>query len=113
MVTTSVGPYLGLGMTVAPAARLDDGRFDVHVFRRFSKLELLRHLASIAFGRRRYAPQVRSYRSAMVRISGARPLPARADSSDLGATPVTFRTLAGVLKVVAPKAEPPASSTER
>jgi YegS/Rv2252/BmrU family lipid kinase len=102
MVTVSIGPYLGLGMTVAPEARLDDGRFDVHVFRRFSKLELLRHLASIAFGRRRYAPQVSSYRSASVRISSVRPLPARADSFDLGSTPVVFRTLAGALRVVAP-----------
>jgi YegS/Rv2252/BmrU family lipid kinase len=102
MVTVSIGPYLGLGMTVAPEARLDDGRFDVHVFRRFSKLELLRHLASIAFGRRRYAPQVSSYRSASVRITSVRPLPARADSFDLGSTPVVFRTLAGALRVVAP-----------
>ena len=46
-------------MTVAPDARLDDGKFDVRVFRHFSKFELLRHLASIAFGRRRYSPHVR------------------------------------------------------
>jgi diacylglycerol kinase (ATP) len=102
MVSVSIGPYLGLGMTVAPEARLDDGRFDIHVFRRFSKLELLRHLASIAFGRRRYAPQVSSYRSAAVRISSVRPLPARADSYDLGSTPVEFRTLTGALRVIAP-----------
>jgi diacylglycerol kinase (ATP) len=102
MVTVSIGPYLGLAMTVAPEARLDDGRFDIRVFRRFSKLELVRHLASITFGRRRYAPQVSSYRSKSVRVSGARPLPARADSLDLGATPVVFRTLPGALRVVAP-----------
>jgi diacylglycerol kinase (ATP) len=102
MVTVSVGPYIGLGMTVAPGARLDDGRFDVRVFRRFSKLELVRHLASIAFGRRRYAPQVSSYRSSRVRITSARPLPARADSYDLGSTPIAFRTRAGALRVVAP-----------
>ena len=64
MVAASIGPYLGLGMTVAPAARLDDGRFDVTVFSTYSKWELLRHLASISFGRRRYAPQARTYRSA-------------------------------------------------
>ena len=37
MVAVSNGPYLGLGMTVAPEARLDDGKFDVRIFRRFSK----------------------------------------------------------------------------
>ena len=100
MVTVSNGPYIGVGMTVAPAARLDDGRFDVRIFRGFSKWELLRHLASIAFGRRRYAPHVSTYRSASARISSARPLPARADGIDLGVTPVTFTTLPGALRVV-------------
>jgi diacylglycerol kinase (ATP) len=106
MVTASIGPYVGLGMTVAPAASLDDGSFDVRVFRRFSKWELLRHLASIAFGRRRYVPQVSTYRSALVRIRSARPLPARADSYDLGTTPVEFRTRPGALRVVAPDEAP-------
>jgi diacylglycerol kinase (ATP) len=106
MVTVSNGPYVGLGMTVAPGARLDDGRFDVRVFRGFSKWELLRHLASIAFGRRRYVPQVSTYRSALVRIRSARPLPARADSYDLGTTPVEFRTRPGALRVVAPDGAP-------
>jgi diacylglycerol kinase (ATP) len=108
MVTVSIGPYMGLGMTVAPGARLDDGRFDVRVFRRFSKLELLRHLASIALGRRRYAPTVSSYRSASARITSVRPLPARADSYDLGSTPLLFRTRAGALRVVAPAVDPSA-----
>jgi diacylglycerol kinase (ATP) len=106
MVTTSIGPYVGLAMTVAPAARLDDGKFDVSVFRRFSKLELLRHLASIAFGRRRYQPQVRRYRSASVRIASVHPLPARADMHDLGSTPVEFRTRPRALSVVAPQSRP-------
>ncbi|HET7168721.1 MAG TPA: diacylglycerol kinase family protein [Candidatus Limnocylindrales bacterium] len=105
MVTASIGPYTGAGMTVAPEARLDDGRFDVRVFRGFSKWELIRHLASIAFGRRRYAPHVSTYRSATVRISSARPLPARADGKDLGATPVTFRTRAASLRVIVPRSD--------
>ncbi|HYH93567.1 MAG TPA: diacylglycerol kinase family protein [Candidatus Saccharimonadales bacterium] len=100
MVTVSNGPYTGLGMSVAPDARLDDGRFDVRVFRGFSKWELLRHLGSIAFGRRRYAPHVSTYRSARVRASSAHPLPCRADSHDLGTTPIEFRTRPGALRVV-------------
>ncbi len=104
MVTVAIGPYTGVGMTVAPGARMDDGRFDVRVFRGFSKWELIRHLVSIAFGRRRYAPHVSTFRSATVRIRTAHPLPARADGNDLGMTPVTFRTLPGALRVVVPAA---------
>ena len=102
MVAASIGPYLGLGMTVAPAARLDDGRFDVTIFSTYSKWELLRHLASISFGRRRYAPQARTYRSAEVRITSVHPLPARADGTDLGHTPVSYRTRSRALRVVVP-----------
>jgi diacylglycerol kinase (ATP) len=111
MVAVSNGPYLGLGMTVAPGARLDDGRFDVRVFRRFSKWELLRHLASIAFGRRRYAPQVTTHRSATVRITSSHPLPARADSEDLRETPVTYTTRPASLRVVVPRTAPSTQST--
>jgi diacylglycerol kinase (ATP) len=100
MITISNGAYMGVAMTVAPDARLDDGRFDVHVFRRFSKLELLRHLASIAFGRRRYTPKADTYRSAHVRVTSTRPLPCRADSHDLGTTPLVCASNHRALKVV-------------
>jgi YegS/Rv2252/BmrU family lipid kinase len=109
MITVSNGPYTGAGMTVAPGARLDDGQFDVRVFRRFSKVRLLRHLASIAFGRYRYAPEVDTYRSRFVRIETASPLPARADARDLGTTPVEFLTRRGALRVVIPR-DPMASA---
>jgi diacylglycerol kinase (ATP) len=102
LTTVSVGPYGGLGFTLAPDAKLDDGLFDVTVFRHFSKFQLIRHLASIAFGRRAWSPHTHVYRSAKVRIDGARPLPARADSRDLGTTPIEFSIRPRALKVVAP-----------
>lgn len=101
MVTISNGPYTGAGLTVAPDAELDDGRFDVRVFRHFSKFELMRHLASIAFGRRKYTPHASTYRSATVRVQSARPLPCRADSRDLGMTPLECRVKRGSLRVIA------------
>jgi diacylglycerol kinase (ATP) len=100
MVTVSNGQYTGVAMTVAPDARLDDGHFDVRVFRHFSKFELLRHLASIAFGRRKYSPHVSTYRSTKVRISSRHPLPARADSHDLGTTPLECVSQHAALRVI-------------
>lgn len=100
MAVVANGPYAGAGLTVAPDARLDDGLFDVRVFRHYSKIELFRHLAPIMFGRRAYVPHVSTYRAARVRISGRRPLPARADSSDLGVTPIELRVRTRSLKVV-------------
>ena len=53
-------PVHGGGQDRAPEARVDDGKFEVRVFRGFSKPELIRHLAAIAFGRyatRRTSPR--------------------------------------------------------
>ena len=100
MVTISNGAYMGVGMTVAPDARLDDGRFDVRVFRHFSKLQLLRHLAAIAFGRYKYTPHVRTYRSAKVHITSHSALPIRADAIDLGTTPLECVSRHAALRVI-------------
>jgi diacylglycerol kinase (ATP) len=102
MVMVANGPYAGAAFTVAPAARVDDGRFDVQVFRHFSKLDLLRHFLAIARGRRAYSPHISSYRAAAVRVDADRPLPCRADGDDLGTTPITFRIARQALPVVAP-----------
>jgi diacylglycerol kinase (ATP) len=103
MVSVSNGPFTGAGMNVAPHARLDDGKFDVVVFRRLSKARLVRHLLSIAFGRYVYAPEAEVRRSAAVRIDGARSLPVRADGRVIGTTPIELATRPAALRVVVPR----------
>lgn len=104
LVAVANGPFMGAGFTVAPQASLDDGLFDVRVFVHYSKRELVLHFASIAFGRRAYEPRALTARAARVRITGRRPLPARADDQDLGTTPVLFEVRPSLLRVVAPEA---------
>lgn len=99
-------------MTVAPQARLDDGRFDVTIFEHFSKWELIRHFAGIAFGRRAYEPHLSTHRSSFAQISSRHPQPARADSHDLGTTPVDFRVVPAALKVIVPPDGLPASAPD-
>jgi diacylglycerol kinase (ATP) len=102
ITSVSNGPFAGLGFTVAPGARLDDGLLDVRVFERFSRWELVRHFWSIAAGRRRYEPRVRTFRSATIRLRGARPLRVRADGEEVGTTPAELRVMPGGLRVIAP-----------
>jgi diacylglycerol kinase (ATP) len=111
LVVVANGPYMGAGLTVAPEALLDDGLFDVRVFTHETKAELTRYLASVAFGRRVEDPRVLTERAAAARVSSLEPLPARADSHDLGTTPVEFRSRPGALRVVAP--DPRASRLPR
>jgi diacylglycerol kinase family enzyme len=101
-VAVANGPYSGLGFTVAPFADVDDGLLDVVIFSRFSRTELIRHFAAIAFGRRRFTARTATYRSARVRIEGVHPLPCRADAHDLGVTPVAFVVRPGALRVIVP-----------
>jgi diacylglycerol kinase (ATP) len=102
LVVVANGPYMGAGLTVAPEASLDDGLFDVRIFTHETKAELTRYLASVAFGRHVDDPRALTERAATVRITSLKPLPAHADSHDLGTTPVVFRSRAGVLRVLAP-----------
>jgi diacylglycerol kinase (ATP) len=104
LVAVANGPFMGAGFTVAPEASLEDGLFDVRVFLHYSKRDLLLHFASIAFGRRAYAPHSLTERAARVRIVGRRPLHARADAEDLGTTPVEFEIRPKALRVVRPQA---------
>jgi diacylglycerol kinase (ATP) len=102
-VSVANGPYSGLGFTVSPDATPDDGKFDVVIFSRFSRTELIRHFVSIAFGRRRYSAKTATYRTSRVRIEGVHPLPCRADGHDLGYTPVEYVMRPGALRVVVPR----------
>jgi diacylglycerol kinase (ATP) len=104
MISVAIGPYTGLGLTLAPDAKLDDGVFDVTVYRGFRRWELVRHLASIAAGRHRYSPKVSTFRAGHVRVASRPVQPVRADDDDLGWTPVELRVRRKALLVVAPPA---------
>jgi diacylglycerol kinase family enzyme len=79
--------------------------FDIAVFSGFSKSELVRHFASIALGRRGYSPKVSTYRSDRVRVASGRPLPVRADGTNLGSTPVECIVRPRALRVLVPAPE--------
>ena len=100
LVTVSNGPYYGFGFTVADGADPADGLFEVSIFSRMSKLDLVRHFAAVARGRRQYEPRIRRERAARVAIRGLhRALPAHADGQLIGTTPVEFAVLPGALRV--------------
>lgn len=96
------GPFTGLGLTLAPDARLDDGRFDVVIFEGLSRWGLALHLVRILGGRKVHAPGARRARAARVRVSGRHRLQVRADATDLGWTPVELVVRPRALRVVVP-----------
>jgi YegS/Rv2252/BmrU family lipid kinase len=104
-ISIANGPYAGLGFTVAPEARLDDGRFDIRIFRGFSRWHLVRHFASIVAGRRAVERRIETLRSARVRVFSRSPLPVRPDDDPPLTTPVSLEVLPRCLRVVVPADE--------
>ena len=102
MIEVANTPYTGLGLNLAPGAKLDDGRFDVRVFRRLSGWALIRYFASILWGRTSHAHRVQTYRAAEVTVEAEPPLACRADTLDICRTPCRLSIRRGALKVIAP-----------
>ncbi|HUP27195.1 MAG TPA: diacylglycerol kinase family protein [Chloroflexia bacterium] len=134
VVLVANGPYWGYSVPLAPDAKVDDGLFDVVVFRNFSKSAFVRHVIGSLLGRdfpHKGAgaarpvqnPDIRTYKAKRVRVltSGRRPLPVHADAQPRGRTPATIELVKGALRVITgpgehvtntsskgtPKGEPP------
>jgi diacylglycerol kinase (ATP) len=102
-VAIANGPYTGMGVTLAPDARIDDGRLDVVVFEGLSPLGLLGHMLRVAGGREPPS-RFRHLTTTRAVVHAHHPLPVRADAADADETPVEVRIQPGALRVVAPAA---------
>jgi diacylglycerol kinase (ATP) len=116
MVTVSNGPFVGAAYAIAPDARIDDGWFDVVIFRGIGPLHVLAHLALMAGGRRfGPPPEAETFRARRVTVRQVRrrPLPVHADGAVVGATPATFEILPAALNVIVGAAAPGAECAFR
>jgi YegS/Rv2252/BmrU family lipid kinase len=95
------GPFTGRALEIAPDARIDDGQLDVVCFLGYGPLEFLKELIRSAMGVGSGTRTAR-YRAARVRVRSHHPLPVRADSTDVGFTPVELTVRRGGLYVVGP-----------
>jgi YegS/Rv2252/BmrU family lipid kinase len=95
------GAYGG-GMLLAPGADLHDGRLDVVLSTRTSKLTFLRTLPSVFRGTHVRKPFIRVLRGAEVRVSADRPFVVYADGDPIAELPVTIRAVPGAVQVLLP-----------
>jgi diacylglycerol kinase (ATP) len=100
-VAIANGPYTGMGLTLAPDARIADGHLDVVVFDGLSPLGLLGHMVRVAGGREPPS-RFRHLTTTRAVVRSHRPLPVRADAADADETPVEVKIQAGALRVVTP-----------
>lgn len=100
MLIVANARYYGSGFTVAPDAQLDDGFFNIRIFRNFSKRELLRHFWSISRRRYCYSPKIDTFTASEVEITAEADLPFHVDGYQLGRLPLRLRVLPRALKVI-------------
>lgn len=115
VVLVANGPYWGYSLPLAPDARIDDRRFEVVVFRNFSKTDFVRHVLAAVFHRGHlldskgqqlaytHHPKIRTYTARRVQIltHGRRaPWPVHADALPRGTTPALIEVVPNALKVI-------------
>lgn len=115
VVLVANGPYWGYSVPLAPDARMDDRRFDVVIFRNFSKWSFVRHVLGALLHRGDGVnpaathgkvssphPDIRTYRARNVQVltSRGRPWPVHADAQPRGVTPAKVELIPGALRVI-------------
>jgi diacylglycerol kinase (ATP) len=110
VVLVANGPYWGYSVPLAPDALVDDHKFDVVVFRNYSKTDFIRHLIA-ALLHRDYQPEQNPYhhhpklltftaRRVRVFVSRRRSWPVHADAQPRGTTPALIEVVPGALRVI-------------
>ncbi len=92
--------FCGGGLLMAPAARMDDGLFDVVVVSDIGKLDLMLNFPRIYSGRHLKHPKFSLYRSRSVRIDTPINLSKMFDGDIYGQTPVNAKVLKGAVTII-------------
>lgn len=115
VVLVANGPYWGYSLPLAPDAKIDDRRFEVVVFRNFSKTDFMRHVISALLNRGRtrnpdgrplgytHHPKLRTYKARRVQVlssSRFKPWPVHADAIPRGQTPAVIEVVPHALRVI-------------
>ena len=100
LLAVANGTTFGKGMRVAPHARPDDGLFDVVLVGAVSRWELMVRLPQVYLGRHLHARPVKHRQAREVLVEPLAPLPPLdVDGETYASGTVTFRVLAGALRV--------------
>jgi YegS/Rv2252/BmrU family lipid kinase len=97
----NVALYGGGMLRITPAARMDDGRLDVCIFKGEGVRQCLSHLIRVWLGRHLAHPEVEYHRVSRIALDGAS-LAVQTDGNPAGRIPATFEIVPGALKVLVP-----------
>ncbi len=99
--------WYGIGINVAPHARVDDGRLSVVYVTDVGRLEIFRVLLQTFSGRHLGHRKVGHAFAREIHVESDVLLPVHADGEPVGRTPARFRCVPGALEVIVPPLAPP------
>jgi diacylglycerol kinase (ATP) len=83
-------------------AIVDDGLFDVVVFKRLGYLEIIKYLQDVIFSSEIRAPEIEYFQTRRLRIMSEQDVPLELDGELAGSCPVEFQIQQKALRVLAP-----------
>jgi diacylglycerol kinase (ATP) len=83
-------------------AVIDDGLFDVVVFKRLGYLEIIKYLQDVVFSSDIHVPEIEYFQTRRLRITSEQDVPMELDGELAGNCPVEFRIDERALRVLAP-----------
>ena len=83
-------------------ALIDDGLFDVVVFKRLGYLEIIKYLQDVVFSSDIRVPEIEYFQTQRLRITSAQDVPVELDGELAGNCPVDFQIKEKALRVLAP-----------
>jgi diacylglycerol kinase (ATP) len=84
-------------------ASIDDGLFDVVVFKRLGYLEIIKYLQDVVFSSGINVPEIEYFQTRQLRITSEQDVPVELDGELAGNCPVDFRIRESTLRVLAPR----------
>jgi YegS/Rv2252/BmrU family lipid kinase len=84
-------------------ASIDDGLFDVVVFKRLGYLEIIKYLQDVVFSSDINVPEIEYFQTRQLRITSEQDVPVELDGELAGNCPVDFRIRESTLRVLAPR----------
>jgi len=84
-------------------AVIDDGLFDVVVFKRLGYLEIIKYLQDVVFSSDINVPEVEYFQTRRLRITSEQDVPVELDGELAGSCPVDFRVRKRLLRVFVPR----------
>jgi len=94
------GKYYGGGMQITPDAVVDDGLLDIVIAGDMTRMETILVLPKVYSGAHIHHPKASTYRGKEVTVTSKNSLNVHAEGEIISKTPVTFKVLAGALRLV-------------